>query len=261
MGPGGAGPGGVGPPQRPQTDQGRARRLIQENARYVEVAALSGWGMGPYKPSRPGTALATTRPPPSARPASRGGYGEKPGPTLTGTTLRGQGYAHAAAVADRLGIAYGTKAVDGGPPKRPSTAAAASARSPRGGGNAAGGAAGSEGGISAGGVSVGGSARWHAGYHGAHNMTHASSRAPAELMAEALRVLRAAEVAAEPHAPFLARCERHGASFEMEVASVDATQTKFVVRLQLIAGDQWHFKQLCNRLLPSVRIGPREIEV
>lgn len=61
------------------------------------------------------------------------------------------------------------------------------------------------------------------------------------------------QVAATVNGPFVAKCERHSLGFELEVAAVDATQTQFVVRLQLSRGDPWLFKELCSRLLPAIR--------
>jgi uncharacterized protein (UPF0128 family) len=85
-------------------------------------------------------------------------------------------------------------------------------------------------------------------------MTHPSGRPPTELMAEALRAVEAAGASTAPRSTFIIQCERGGVGFDLEVASIDATQTKFVVRLQQSAGDKWQFKQLCDAVLPTVRL-------
>mmetsp|Transcript_52621 Transcript_52621/g.145517 ORF Transcript_52621/g.145517 Transcript_52621/m.145517 type:complete len:81 (+) Transcript_52621:3-245(+) len=77
-------------------------------------------------------------------------------------------------------------------------------------------------------------------------------------MAEAQRVLQANKVTATQVSAFVLRCERYAVEFDAEVAAVDAAQARFVVRLQLLRGDAWLFKELCNRILPSIRLDKQD---
>jgi hypothetical protein len=54
--------------------------------------------------------------------------------------------------------------------------------------------------------------------------------------------------------PFLLRCERYAVEFDAEIAAVDTTQERFVVRMQQSRGDVWLFKELCYRILPAIRL-------
>ena len=71
-------------------------------------------------------------------------------------------------------------------------------------------------------------------------------------MAEAMRALDRTKVSTLLQSPFIARCERHGLHFLMEVAATDATQRYFVIRLKLQRGDASLFRELASRLLPSL---------
>lgn len=85
-------------------------------------------------------------------------------------------------------------------------------------------------------------------------MSHASTKKPSELLHELLRVLELQKVHSMQQSPFVVLCERSAVQFEAEVAAVDCTQSKFVVRLQLNQGDARLFRELCNRLLPAIRV-------
>lgn len=54
--------------------------------------------------------------------------------------------------------------------------------------------------------------------------------------------------------PFVLRCERYAVHFDAEVAAVDATQERFVLQLLHSKGDAWLFKELCNQILPAIRL-------
>ena len=83
-------------------------------------------------------------------------------------------------------------------------------------------------------------------------MSAPSVMPPRELMAEAMRALEKTKISTLLQSPFIARCERHGLNFLMEVAATDATQSYFVIRLQLQRGDASLFRELAARLLPTL---------
>jgi hypothetical protein len=188
------------------------------------------------RPARPAFAYAQ---PHDARheAASRWEVAPLAGATLRGYALEIGGGATEARVgqgagalyADRLGAAYGAQ------PTTPRKQRPSSGYQRAGGGAV-------------------GAPRWHTGHNGAPTMTNPSSRPPTELMAEALRAVEAVGASATPRSAFVIQCERGGVGFDLEVASIDASQSKFVVRMQQSAGDKWQFKQLCNRVLPTVRL-------
>lgn len=221
---------------RPNTDPLRGRRTAAaENARYVEWTALGGqWRVPAHSlPARPAFAYG---PPHDVRHETVSCWASLAGAKLRGHTLE-VGGATEARVGQAVGAPYANslEAVYGAQPttprkQRPSTGYR------RAGGGAV------------------GATHWHTGHNGAPTMTHPSGRPPTELMAEALRAVEAAGASATPRSTFVIQCERGGVGFDLEVASIDATQTKFVVRLQQSAGDKWQFKQLCNSVLPTVRL-------
>ena len=53
--------------------------------------------------------------------------------------------------------------------------------------------------------------------------------------------------------PFLAKCVKLGLEFNMEVAATDATQSHFVLRLQLLRGEAALFREMCARIIPRVK--------
>ena len=76
---------------------------------------------------------------------------------------------------------------------------------------------------------------------------------PRELMAHAVKLVsgqKAMQVSLL--SPFVAKCEKHGLEFVMEVAATDATQSAFVVRLQMSRGDAGFFKELAARIIPPL---------
>ena len=52
----------------------------------------------------------------------------------------------------------------------------------------------------------------------------------------------------------MARCEKHGLQFLMEVAATDASQSRFVIRLQLYRGEASLFREVAARILPNVKL-------
>ena len=97
-------------------------------------------------------------------------------------------------------------------------------------------------------------AKGHVGYNGAATMTLDSGLPPRELVAGALQALQAHKVSVVQVSAFVLRCERFAVEFDAEVAAVDAAQARFIVRFQLLRGDHWLFKELCNRVLPAIRL-------
>lgn len=90
-------------------------------------------------------------------------------------------------------------------------------------------------------------------------MTLDSGMPPKELVAEAKAVLQANKVNVAQLSTFVLRCERYAVEFETEIAAIDAAQARFIVRLQLLRGDAWLFKELCNRILPAIRLEKPEV--
>ena len=97
-------------------------------------------------------------------------------------------------------------------------------------------------------------ANGHAGYNGAYNLTLDTAQPPKELLAAALRALQANKVNVVQTSTFVLRCERYALEFDAEVAAVDAAQVRFICRLQLVCGDAWLFRELCNRILPAIQL-------
>lgn len=54
--------------------------------------------------------------------------------------------------------------------------------------------------------------------------------------------------------PFVARCEKHGLEFLMEVAATDTSQSRFVVRLQFFRGETTLFCEIAARILPNLNL-------
>ena len=72
-------------------------------------------------------------------------------------------------------------------------------------------------------------------------------------MAQAVRLVsgqKAMQVALL--SPFVAKCEKHGLEFLMEVAATDASQSAFVVRLQMSRGDASFFREVAARIVPAL---------
>ena len=75
---------------------------------------------------------------------------------------------------------------------------------------------------------------------------------PRTLMADAIYLLDKSKINVLLLSPFVARCERHGLKFLMEVAATDVRQQFFVVRLQLQYGDASLFHDTAARVLPAL---------
>jgi len=90
------------------------------------------------------------------------------------------------------------------------------------------------------------------GTGGVSTISAPTDMAPRELMAEGMRALEKNKFSCLLQSPFMARCERHGLNFLMEVAATDATQSYFVIRLQLQRGDASLFRELAARILPNL---------
>ena len=87
-------------------------------------------------------------------------------------------------------------------------------------------------------------------------MSNPTEVAPKELMARAMKVadhIKDMKVAMQ--SPYMAHCRKHGLTFLMEVAATDASQSQFVVRLQLYKGDAALFREMAARILPNVKLG------
>ena len=86
-------------------------------------------------------------------------------------------------------------------------------------------------------------------------MSAPTAVAPRELMARAVKVAGAfREMSVTLQSPFMARCEKHGLQFLMEVAATDASQSRFVIRLQLHRGEASLFREVAARILPNVKL-------
>ena len=74
-------------------------------------------------------------------------------------------------------------------------------------------------------------------------------------MAEAVKLLASQKaIAVTLQSPFIARCEKHGLQFLMEVAATDTSQSSFVLRLQLARGDASLFREVAARIIPSLTL-------
>lgn len=68
-------------------------------------------------------------------------------------------------------------------------------------------------------------------------------------------VWQAHKVGVISEGPFLMRCERLALKFTAEVVAIDAGMACFVAEFNLVRGDAWLFKELCNRILPHIAVG------
>jgi len=77
-------------------------------------------------------------------------------------------------------------------------------------------------------------------------------------MEEAKRALQSNKVRIMQENAFQLRCEKYAIEFSAEVVAVDSSMDRFVVEFRLIHGDAWLYKELCNRVLPTIRIEKQE---
>ena len=93
------------------------------------------------------------------------------------------------------------------------------------------------------------------GHPGVSTMSAPATLPPRELMARAARVAGGQrDMLVTITSPFMARCEKHGLEFLMEVAATDATQSRFVIRLQLCRGEATFFREVAARILPNIKL-------
>ena len=89
---------------------------------------------------------------------------------------------------------------------------------------------------------------------GVATMSQAMAVKPRELMHKAINVANAVkDMSLTAETPFLAKCVKLGLEFNMEVAATDATQSHFVLRLQLLRGEAALFREMCARIIPRVK--------
>jgi hypothetical protein len=107
------------------------------------------------------------------------------------------------------------------------------------------------------------------------NVSHPSPKAVADIMAEVKRVINMNRIQCQfdslwsPHgglsagpAPTVLFCEKGPIRFEMEVTHVPAAAgaapsaagDQHVVRMKRVSGDSWAYKNLCNRIIPQLRL-------
>lgn len=229
----------------PLTDPGRAAKAMVHGGVHVEVLPY-GRPMAP-----PGSARSRRpNPPSSAVPSSRGAAAA--GLHISGGAATGAPYGmrpHSGAPSFGIGLGDnstgGAAAFFGGGTvsRRPMTGQPGGRR----GGFTPGGVA-----VSQRGQSRGGGGGAPGGSGGVSTISAPTDMAPRELMAEGMRALEKNKFSCLLQSPFMARCERHGLNFLMEVAATDATQSYFVIRLQLQRGDASLFRELAARILPNL---------
>ncbi len=104
------------------------------------------------------------------------------------------------------------------------------------------------------------------GLRTAFNVSHPSHKNVADVMAEVKRVINMNRIqcqfdslfaagagAGAAPAPTVLSCEKGPIRFEMEVTSVP-NSTEHVVRMKRVSGDSWAYKNLCNRIIPQLRL-------
>lgn len=85
---------------------------------------------------------------------------------------------------------------------------------------------------------------------GGSMMSKPTTTNPRALMAKAVKVAgQQRSMFVKLTSPFMARCERHGCEFLMEVAATDSSQQTFVIRLQRHKGDAGLFREIAYRIL------------
>jgi hypothetical protein len=112
------------------------------------------------------------------------------------------------------------------------------------------------------------------GLRTAFNVSHASGKSVAEIMTEVKRVINMNRIQcqfdslwsplggpANQPTPTVLFCEKGPIRFEMEVTSVPAapggsvpSSELHVVRMKRVSGDSWAYKNLCNRIIPQLRL-------
>jgi hypothetical protein len=91
-------------------------------------------------------------------------------------------------------------------------------------------------------------------HRGAFNVSATSSRAPESIMQEMQRVINLNKVNAKNVSAFCVKCEKAPIRFEMEICSIPNLNGMHVVRMKRITGDTWKYKEMCNRILPMLKL-------
>lgn len=91
-------------------------------------------------------------------------------------------------------------------------------------------------------------------HRGAFNVSATSSRPPDAIMAEMLRVVQLNKVSSKPVSAFCIKCEKAPVRFEMEICAIPNLNGMHVVRMKRISGDTWKYKEMCNRILPMLKL-------
>jgi hypothetical protein len=107
------------------------------------------------------------------------------------------------------------------------------------------------------------------GLRTAFNVSHPSPKPVSDIMTEVKRVINMNRIQCQfdslwsPHGPSgptptVLFCEKGPIRFEMEVSHVAATapgaSDQHVVRMKRVSGDSWAYKNLCNRIIPQLRM-------
>ena len=110
------------------------------------------------------------------------------------------------------------------------------------------------------------------GLRTAFNVSHPSPKTVAEIMTEVKRVINMNRIQCQfdslwsPHGasngptPTVLFCEKGPIRFEMEVTHVPnaaappGAAEQHVVRMKRVSGDSWAYKNLCNRIIPQLRM-------
>lgn len=110
------------------------------------------------------------------------------------------------------------------------------------------------------------------GLRSAFNVSHATAKPAAEVMAEVKRVITMNRIQCQfdglgfagvgvgasgggsgSSVPTVLSCEKGPIRFEMEVVGGGAAGER-LVRMKRVAGDSWAYKNLCNRIIPQLRL-------
>ena len=92
-----------------------------------------------------------------------------------------------------------------------------------------------------------------------YSVSHPTSKSIADIVSEMQRVTTMNRIAvkfnneSESSTPIL-YCEKGPIRFEMEITSVTNNLHQRVVRMKRILGDQYAYKNLCNRILPQLKL-------
>lgn len=93
----------------------------------------------------------------------------------------------------------------------------------------------------------------------AYSTSHPSSKSIADMVSEMQRVTTMNRIsvkfseASGPTNPTLF-CEKGPIRFEMEISIVTSNSHQHVIRMKRVSGDQFAYKNLCNRILPQLKL-------